>query len=164
MILKTGRISSFPHDDGQQCYMGFLAPDPEDLLRMHYGQIDMQEFKSRYFKHLADSIAIYPTKWCELMERESITLLCDCGSMKTMAEQREADKLCHRFMLQEFIADLMKAMDKAVLVIKEVDEQWDPPLQIHHFLFGKSQQSKAPLSTPEGIIALRENTQSFEWP
>ena len=163
MILKTGRISSFPHDDGQQCYMGFLAPDPEDLLRWSYGHLNELEFKKKYFADLSKSVAIYPTKWCELMERESITLLCDCGSMKTMAEQREADKLCHRFMLQEFIADLMKAMDKAVLVIKEVDADWNPPLPIHQKLFGNSQQSKAPSSTPEGITALKENTQSLGW-
>jgi len=163
MILKTGRVTTEARKDGVITYKGFLAPDPEDLLRWNYGHLNELEFKKKYFADLSESVAHNPQLWKDLMEKESITLLCDCGSMMTMAEQAEADKLCHRFMLQEFIADLMKAMDKAVKVIKEVDADWNPPLPIHQKLFGDNRRSKALSSTRAEIIALKENTQSFGW-
>ena len=149
--------------DSVNAYEGFLAPNPEDIKRWQYGHLNELEFKQRYFKDLSESIAVHPKEWAQLMEMESVTLLCDCGSMMTMAEQTEADKLCHRFMLQEFIADLMKAMDKAVLVIKEVDEEWDPPLPIHHYLFGNGSKPKALESIRVAPIARSANTQSFGW-
>lgn len=162
MIITTDRISTFPHLDGQQIYMGFLAPDSEDLLRMHYGQIDKEEFRRRYYKHLTDSIETHPKEWMELIEQESITLLCDCGSMQVMADQEEADKTCHRFMCQDFLEQLLISMGKAVLAIKEADQVWEPPLPIYQELFGEK-TSKAPRSIREESIALKVLNQSPEW-
>ena len=161
MMLKTGRVTTEARKDGVITYKGFLAPNPEDLLRWSYGHLNELEFKKRYFATLSESVAHNPQLWKDLMERESVTLLCDCGSMMTIAEQEEADKLCHRFILQEFIADLMKAMDKAVLVIKEVDEEWDPPLPIYQYLFGNKPKARA--SIPAELTALQENTQCSGW-